>query len=213
VRECQNTLLRRNEREWAQDKSSGMQPRHIQNAVTHLHNGGVIAYPTEGVWGLGCDPFDEAAVQRILQLKRRPVEKGLILVAAGVDQVAALVEPLSADERATVLATWPGPTTWLLPDPDQRVPAWIKGKFATVAVRVSAHPGVIRLCRAFGGPLVSTSANPADAPPATNRVRVLTWFGKELDYVVPGRLGGQQGPSTIRDLHSAVPVRAAATQK
>jgi L-threonylcarbamoyladenylate synthase len=190
-----------------------MQPRHIQNAVRQLHNGGVIAYPTEGVWGLGCDPFDEAAVLRILQLKRRPVEKGLILVAASVDQVAALVESLSADERATVLATWPGPTTWLLPDPDQRVPAWIKGKFATVAVRVSAHPGVIRLCRAFGGPLVSTSANPADAQPATNRVRVLTWFGKELDYVVPGRLGGQHGPSTIRDLHSTAPVRAAATQK
>jgi L-threonylcarbamoyladenylate synthase len=178
-----------------------------------LHSGGVIAYPTEGVWGLGCDPFDEAAVLRILQLKKRPVEKGLILVAAGVDQIAALLAPLTAAERSTVLATWPGPTTWLLPDPEQRVPAWIKGKFATVAVRVSAHPEVIRLCRAFGGPLVSTSANPADAPPATKRVRVLTWFGTRLDYVVPGRLGGQQGPSAIRDLHSAAPVRAAAAQK
>lgn len=184
-----------------------MQAKHIQNAVAQLHGGGVIAYPTEGVWGLGCDPFDEAAVMRILQLKKRPVEKGLILVAADVSQIAALLEPLSAAERARVLATWPGPTTWLLPDPDQRVPAWIKGKFATVAVRVSAHPGVVRLCRAFGGPLVSTSANPADAPPAKNRVRVLTWFGDSLDYVVPGRLGGQQGPSTIRDLHSAAPVR------
>ncbi len=190
-----------------------MQPRHIDNAVTQLHNGGVIAYPTEGVWGLGCDPFDEAAVLRILRLKKRPVEKGLILVAAGVDQIAALLASLTSAERAIVLATWPGPTTWLLPDPEQRVPAWIKGKFATVAVRVSAHPGVIRLCRAFGGPLVSTSANPADAPPATTRVRVLTWFGDELDYVVPGRLGGQQGPSTIRALHSTVPVRAGAKSK
>lgn len=184
-----------------------MQPRHIKNAAAQLHNGGIIAYPTEGVWGIGCDPFDEVAVLRILQLKNRPVEKGLILVAAGIDQIAVLLAPLSATERATVLATWPGPTTWLLPDPDQRVPAWIKGKFATVAVRVSAHPGVMRLCRAFGGPLVSTSANPADAPPARNMVRVLTWFGGSLDYVVPGRLGGQQGPSTIRELGSATPVR------
>lgn len=190
-----------------------MQAKHIENAVMHLHAGGVIAYPTEGVWGLGCDPFDEAAVLRILQLKQRPVEKGLIIVAAGVDQVAALVQRLTPSERDTVLATWPGPTTWLLPDREQLVPQWIKGQFATVAVRVSAHPGVVRLCRAFGGPLVSTSANPADAPPATSRLRVLTWFGKELDYVVPGRLGGQRGPSTIRDLHRAEPIRAAASPK
>jgi L-threonylcarbamoyladenylate synthase len=190
-----------------------MQPRHIDNAIAQLHTGGVIAYPTEGVWGLGCDPFDEAAVLRILRMKQRPVEKGLILVAAGIDQIAALLVPLTSPERATVLATWPGPTTWLLPDPEQIIPAWIKGKFATVAVRVSAHPGVVRLCRAFGGPLVSTSANPADAPPATSRLRVLTWFGNDLDYIVPGRLGGQQGPSTIRALHSAEPIRAAVSQK
>jgi L-threonylcarbamoyladenylate synthase len=189
-----------------------MQARHVAEAVARLHQGGIIAYPTEGVWGLGCDPFDEAAVLRILRLKKREVEKGLILVAAGVDQIAALLEPLTEAERATVLATWPGPTTWLLPDPEQLVPTWIKGKFATVAVRVSAHPGVVRLCRAFGGPLVSTSANPADAAPALNRLRVLTWFGSELDYIVPGCLGGQQGPSTIRDLHSATPVRAAVKQ-
>lgn len=184
-----------------------MQPRHIENAVTHLLNGGVIAYPTEGVWGLGCDPFDEDAVMRILALKKRPVEKGLILIASDVAQVAALVDALTPEQRDTVLATWPGPTTWLLPDPAQLVPGWIKGKFATVAVRVSAHPGVVQLCRGFGGPIVSTSANPADAPPATSRVRVMTWFGGKLDYVVPGRLGGQRGPSTIRDLHSAQPIR------
>jgi L-threonylcarbamoyladenylate synthase len=185
-----------------------MQPLHIENAVAQLRQGGVIAYPTEGVWGLGCDPFDEDAVMRILALKKRHVDKGLILIASDVAQVAALLDTLTPEQRATVLGTWPGPTTWLLPDPEQLVPGWIKGKFATVAVRVSAHPGVVRLCRGFGGPLVSTSANPADAPPATSRVRVATWFGAKLDYIVPGRLGGQRGPSTIRDLHSATPVRA-----
>lgn len=190
-----------------------MRSTHIDNAVKALEGGGVIAYPTEGVWGLGCDPFDEAAVLRILQLKQRPVEKGLIIVAADLAQIAALLEPLEAGQRGMVLASWPGPTTWLLPDPAQLVPDWIKGKFATVAVRVSAHPLVAGLCRAFGGPIVSTSANPADAPPATSRVRVLTWFGRELDYVVPGRLGGLQGPSTIRDLHKAEPVRASAPRK
>lgn len=184
-----------------------MHALHITNAVTALNQGGVIAYPTEGVWGLGCDPFDEQAVRRILSLKRRPVAKGLILVAAGMDQIAPLLASLSEPELALLQQTWPGPTTWLLPDPDQVIPAWIKGNFATVAVRVSAHPGVVSLCRAFGGPLVSTSANPASSPPALNRLRVLTWFGPQLDYVVPGRLGGLKGPSTIRDLRGSALIR------
>src|ERR1043165_9467474 len=100
-------------------KCAPMQPRHIHNAVIRLLNGGIIAYPTEGVWGLGCDPFDEAAVHRILTLKKRPVEKGLILIAAELDQVAALLTPLTSEQRAMMLSTWPGPTTWLLPDPEQ----------------------------------------------------------------------------------------------
>jgi L-threonylcarbamoyladenylate synthase len=185
-----------------------MYPKHISNAARCLRQGGVIAYPTEGVWGLGCDPFDQTAVTRLLQMKQRPEEKGLILVAADIAQIAPLLRHLSASEREQLQASWPGPTTWLLPDPDQLVPAWIKGKFATVAVRVSGHPVVVGLCRAFGGLLVSTSANPADAPPARNRLRVLTWFGDELDYVVPGRLGGQRGPSTIRDLRSSAVIRS-----
>jgi L-threonylcarbamoyladenylate synthase len=185
-----------------------MQPKNIQQAVTALHLGGVIAYPTEGVWGLGCDPFDAGAVRRILALKGRPEDKGLILVAANVAQIAALLKPLSTQQRATVLATWPGPTTWLLPDPDQLIPAWIKGKFATVAIRVSAHPLVVQLCNAFGGPLVSTSANPSERPPAVSRLRVQTWFGGRVDLIVKGRLGGQRGPSMIRDLHSTAPIRA-----
>lgn len=184
-----------------------MQVLHILNAVEALKHGGVIAYPTEGVWGLGCDPFNEQAVLRVLRLKRRPLAKGLILVAADMAQIAPLLAALSEPELALLRSSWPGPTTWLLPDPDQVIPAWIKGNFATVAVRVSAHPVVVGLCRAFGGPLVSTSANPAAAPPALSRLRVLSWFGPQLDYVVPGRLGGLKGPSTIRDLRGSALIR------
>jgi L-threonylcarbamoyladenylate synthase len=184
-----------------------MVPAHIRKAVAQLDQGGIIAYPTEGVWGLGCDPYDEQAVTELLRLKQRPRAKGLILVAADMAQITPLLKNLRDTELAMLEHTWPGPTTWLLPDPDQLVPAWIKGNFATVAVRVSAHPVVGRLCRAFGGPLVSTSANPASAAPARSRLRVLTWFGDRVDYVVPGRLGGQQGPSAIRDLKSATLIR------
>ena len=185
-----------------------MYPKHIRHAVDALRQGGVIAYPTEGVWGLGCDPFNEQAVTRLLHIKQRPEEKGLILVAANKRQLGPLLNNLSSSQLVALDKFWPGPVTFLLPDPDQLVPVWIKGKFATVAVRVSAHPLVNSLCKAWGGPLVSTSANPALLPPASSRLRVLTWFGDRLDYVVPGRLGGLRGPSTIRDLVSLETIRA-----
>ena len=184
-----------------------MYPSHISKAAVHLRQGGVIAYPTEGVWGLGCDPFNRQAVTRLLQLKDRPEDKGLILVAADVHQIAPLLTNLDAAQLALLQQSWPGPATWLLPDPDQLIPPWVKGKFATVAIRVSAHPVVAGLCRAFDGPLVSTSANPAQASPAMNRLRVLSWFGGQLDYVVPGRLGGLHSPTRIRDLVSTALVR------
>jgi L-threonylcarbamoyladenylate synthase len=179
-----------------------MRPLSLQKAVDALHAGGVIAYPTEAVWGLGCDPFDALAVDKILRLKQRPMEKGLIVVAANMQQIAPLLDELTAEERQVLATSWPGPHTWLLPDPHQYFPVWIRGSFSTVAVRVSAHPLVNELCLAHGGPLVSTSANPAALPPARSRLRVVRWFGRNLDYVLPGRLGGLAQPSTIRDLRS-----------
>lgn len=174
----------------------------LQKAVDVLATGGVIAYPTEAVWGLGCDPFDALAVEKILRLKRRPLEKGLIVVCASMQQIAGLLEGLSDEEKQVLASSWPGPNTWLLPDPHQYFPAWIRGSFSTVAVRVSAHPLVQNLCLAYGGPIVSTSANPAALPPARSRLRVLRWFARDVDYVLPGRLGGRSTPSTIRDLRS-----------
>lgn len=182
--------------------------QHLDCALAALNSGGVIAYPTEAVWGLGCDPFDPLAVDKILQLKQRPMDKGLIVVAANMQQVAALIEPLTAAEKALLASTWPGPVTWLLPDPDQCFPPWIRGNFSSVAVRVSAHPLVRQLCLAYGGPLVSTSANPASLPPARSRLRVVRWFGRHLDYVLPGRLGGNARPSQIRDLRNGTLLRS-----
>lgn len=172
-----------------------------------MAKGGVIAYPTEGVWGLGCDPFNKTAVLRVLELKQRPVAKGLILIAASIDQVGTLASSLPAGYREILAESWPGPHTWLLPDPDQNIPAWIKGEFSTVAVRVSAHPLVVSLCESAGGMIVSTSANPADKPPALTQAEVETYFSAGLDFILPGELGGQSGPSTIRDLMSQQLVR------
>lgn len=176
-------------------------------AVSAIENEGVVACPTEAVWGLSCDPDSEHAVSRLLSLKNRPVDKGLILVAGSESQLAFLLNDLPADQRATLSASWPGPNTWLVPHLG-RVQPWVHGGFPSVAVRVSAHPVVRALCDAWGGPLISTSANPAGAQAPKAAFQVFRYFGGSLDGILPGEVGGASGPSQIRDLASGALVRA-----
>lgn len=178
----------------------------LQAAVSALRRGGVIACPTEAVWGLSCDPQNEGAVAHLLALKGRPVAKGLILVAAHAGQLDFLLSDLTAQQRQTLSSSWPGPATWLVPH-QGRVPSWICGVHATVAVRVSAHPVVGALCAAWGGPLVSTSANLAGARPAREAFQVRRFFGNGLDYLLPGRVGAAGRPTSIRDLLSGQFIR------
>jgi len=180
---------------------------NINQAVQVVHEGGLIAYPTEAVWGLGCDPWNEQAVHRLLAIKRRPMHKGLILAAASIEQVEPLLNALTAEQRARVEESWPGPNTWLLPDPDGLIPDWVKGEHESVAVRVSAHPIVKALCLKAGMPLVSTSANPASFAPAKTGLKVSTYFGRNVDFKVQGRLGGANRPSVIRDALSDATIR------
>lgn len=169
-------------------------------AAAPLRRGAVIAYPTEAVWGLGCDPADEAAVLRLLALKRREVEKGLILVAARFAQLQRWIDfdALPAGRQADVLASWPGPHTWIVPA-SAAAPRWITGAHAGIAVRVSAHPVVVALCDAFDGALVSTSANPAGAPPPARLQDFDAGLLDALDGVVSGQTGGLARPTAIRD--------------
>lgn len=171
---------------------------HIKRAAAILRQGGIVAYPTEGVWGLGCDPDNAEAVLKLLRLKQRPWQKGLILIAADFAQVEAYVNPLDTKRMAAIHATWPGPVTWLLP---ARVttPEWLRGKHKTLAVRVTAHPLAAALCRQFGEAIVSTSANLAGQRATLNHLQVMQRFGKVLDYILPGETGGQRRPSEIRD--------------
>lgn len=172
----------------------------LQAAATLLAGGGVIAYPTEAVWGLGCDPADEAAVMRLLAIKRREVGKGLILIAADIGQLAPYVDfdALPPVLRADVFASWPGPHTWIVPA-SAGAPHWIRGDHAGVAVRVSAHPTVVALCRAHAGALVSTSANPAGAAPPATLDAFDPGLLAAIDGVLPGETGGLDRPTTIRD--------------
>jgi L-threonylcarbamoyladenylate synthase len=180
----------------------------IPQAVAALRRGGVIAYPTEAVWGLGCDPFDAAAVHKLLAIKQRDQAKGLILIAANFAQIAPLIDAdgLSAERMQAVRATWPGPHTWLMPC-TAAVPAWVRGAHATLALRVSSHPDVIALCEAFGGPLVSTSANLAGAEPAREADALAPALLEKIDGVLAGRTGDLAAPTPIRDAATGAVLR------
>lgn len=179
----------------------------LHKTLNTLRSGGVIAYPTEAVWGLGCDPFDQAAVERILEIKQRPMHKGLILVAGDMAQIDFLLRPLSDDQRATLARHWPGPVTFLIPDLLDQIPVWVKGKHRSVAVRISEHPLIRQVSEGFGGPVVSTSANPAGRTPARDRLQVNLYFNGEVDTITAGQLGEQSQPSRIIDLCSGKVLR------
>jgi len=173
-----------------------------------LRAGAVAAYPTEAVMGLGCDPANEAAVTRICALKQRSLAQGMLLIAADFAQVAPYVDlarvPSSALDKA--MASWPGPFTWIFPG-SERVPAWISGRHEGIALRVTAHADAAALCRAFGGALVSTSANPHGQPPARTAGEVLSYFPQGIDLLVDAPLGGLGKPSEIRDVLTGELVR------
>lgn len=181
---------------------------HLRRAVRILRAGGIVAYPTEAVYGLGCDPFNEQAVLRLLSIKGRAIDKGLILIAASHEQLKPLLLPQSAETMAPVLASWPGPSTWILPA-DARVPVWLTGASDAIAVRVTAHPLAASLCKHFGAPLVSTSANASGRPPARTALRVRRAIGPCVDYLLSGPTGGAALPSEIRDARDGRLLRAA----
>ncbi|GAB2926227.1 L-threonylcarbamoyladenylate synthase [Rheinheimera gaetbuli] len=181
----------------------------LQRVLQALQQGSVIAYPTEAVYGLGCDPDNEVAVLALLAIKQRPVEKGLILVAANYSQLLPYVDDkaIPLEKRYQIFSSWPGHISWVLPA-SKTAPKWITGQFNTIAVRVSAHPVVQQLCSAYGKPLVSTSANLSGQPAITDKAELERSLGDKLSAIMPGPLGGATQPSQIRDAISGDIVRS-----
>ncbi|MBS0850077.1 L-threonylcarbamoyladenylate synthase type 1 TsaC [Citrobacter sp. JGM124] len=159
----------------------------------------VIAYPTEAVFGVGCDPDSELAVMRLLELKQRSVDKGLILIADNFEQLMPYIDDsaLSDAQRLVVFSHWPGPVTFVFPARPE-TPKWLTGRFDSLAVRVTDHPLVKKLCRTYGKPLVSTSANLSGKPPCRQASEVYQQFGNDFP-VLEGDTGGRTNPSEIRD--------------
>ncbi|MCK4869937.1 MAG: threonylcarbamoyl-AMP synthase [Gammaproteobacteria bacterium] len=170
--------------------------QQIEQAVSIMKNGGVIAYPTEAVFGLGCDPFNEQAVQHILELKQRDTSKGLIIIAASWKQIKDFVQPVPELLFRQIQATWPGPTTWIF-HTKPGFPQWVTGKHNSVAIRVTDHPIAKSICEQFNGPIISTSANLEGQAPAKTTNEVQTIFNDKLDLIIDAKVGDEEKPTTI----------------
>jgi L-threonylcarbamoyladenylate synthase len=179
----------------------------IDRAARIIRAGGVIAYPTEAVFGLGCLPDDERAVTRVLAIKRRSWRKGLVLIGASLAQIERYAELPAEPRRSEILASWPGPATWTL-RARRTAPPWITGGRDSVAVRVTAHPLARRLCERAGSALVSTSANVSTRPPHRRLLGLRHELGRWLDCVLAGELGGLAQPTVIRDGRTGQVLRA-----
>lgn len=174
--------------------------RNLHQVVSALNSGDVIAYPTEGVFGVGCDPDNEQALLKLLEVKKRPKEKGLILIAASVEQLLPYIdlEQLTEAQVNIITASWPGPVTWIVPVKATTLPL-VTGQFDSIAVRVTAHPQVKAICNAFGKPITSTSANLSGLQPCRSVVEVNAQLGNSGVIVFQGEVGNRTQPTEIRD--------------
>ncbi len=183
-----------------------MAPWHLRQASRALRAGGVIGYPTETVFGLGCDPLNLFAVKELLALKHRPMAKGLILIAAELHQLLPYIDINDSALLEKLETHRSHPTTWVVPA-RANTPTWLTGTHDSIAVRITTHPLAAALCSEFGGAIVSTSANPSGRPPAQTALIVRRYFGDRLDYLLPASRPASTKPSEIRELISDKVIR------
>lgn len=179
----------------------------MRQFVRLFESGGVFAYPTESVYGLGCDPMNYEAVERILALKRRDPAKGMILIASDLQQLEPWIALRRRADKKKLAAPQKRPTTWLVPAAED-APWWIRGHHSRIAVRLTRFSPVVQLCESVASALVSTSANFAGHPPQKKVMPVVKSMGNQLDAVVYGETGSVAQPSEIRDFYSGEVIRA-----
>lgn len=185
-----------------------MSPWLINRFGKAVQRGAVFAYPTDTIWGFGCHPLHAPAVHRILDIKQRPVNKGLILLASELSYLQPyLSNNLNNKEIHQLESITEQPTTWLV-GASKDCPIWLRGQFPTIAVRLTSHPFVQRLCDAIKAPIISTSANRSGCPTIRNAIQARRQFGAELDYIVEGFRSGGKKASKIKSLAGNQIIRA-----
>ena len=178
---------------------------NIEEVGNCLLNEGVIAYPTESCFGLGSLVDSRESVERILELKKRPWQKGLIIIAANLEQLTPWID-VKLDEYNQLVAKWPGAHTWIV-NKSASVPENVCGNHQKIAVRIPDHANARKLCEYVGQAIVSTSCNPATLNPATTTQEVLNYFDAQLDAVLDLPIGNYQQPSVIQDFQSKQYIR------
>ena len=183
-----------------------MQTIDSYTASNLLHDGEIIIYPTESIYGIGCDPWNESSVNKIYEIKNRPSNKPMIIVGSDIAHLEKLVDVRSLNR--SVIDSWPGHSTWLIPS-NKSCPPWLKDAItAKVAIRISEHETVKKLCIDFGKPLISTSANLSEVLPSKDKAEIEKIFSSSIEYIVEGSLGGSESPSIIRDMLTGEIVRS-----
>lgn len=174
---------------------------NIEEAKLLVQQGQVIAYPTEGVYGLGCDPFQKNAVLSLLKLKQRSASQGLILLIANWEQLYPLIQPLTDVQMQRLQQTWPGFITWILPK-SNLIPSWVSGKHDSIAIRMTTHSVAKSLCETNA--IISTSANVSGQPAAKTWADVQKYFPQGLGGIVSGEIGKEKKASPIFDLNGTI---------
>ncbi len=169
--------------------------KSASEAISILKNGGLIIYPTEGVYGLGCDALNEKSVKEVFKIKFRSHEKSFITICSDISQLDGLIHSdYMTDKKITKFDF----TTWIIPI-DDSCPCWLS-KDDNIAVRISNHPVVKDLCNGLGKPLISTSANISNQEYENNLNHISKLFDKKVECIVEGKLGGKNTPSKIIDI-------------
>ena len=185
-----------------------MSPWALNRFLHAVSKGAIFGYPTDTIWGFGCHPLLAGSVNRILQIKNRSPDKGVILLSSRVEYCAAYVD-VDAKQLQSVQFARNHPTTWLIPA-SEFCPPWIRGNNSTVAIRVTEHPLLQILCNRLEAPVVSTSANRTGKATARNSVQMRKQFGDELDFIVTGFTTGANQPSEIKSLITDTSLRSPA---
>ena len=160
----------------------------------------IFAYPTEGVWGIGCNPFSEKAVKKLILLKKRPKNKGIIILGGSMEQLTPFTEHLDEKLKKRMYSKWPGPHTWLVSS-SSRTQKWLLCPTGLIALRLSSHKRVIKLTETLGMPICSTSANLSGNEPAKDSNEIRTFF-KDKVLIIEGELGSLKKPTPVQILES-----------
>ena len=174
-------------------------------SIDFIRSGKLVAYPTESIYGIGCDPFNQNSVEKIFKIKARPRSKPMILVASNISQLINIVE--IEDLSDEVRESWPGHITWVIPCKD-KCPQWLMNtNNKTVAIRISQHPVIVEMCDLLQSPIISTSANKTNEEPIKLPTELMNVFNQEIDFLVKGELGNRTNPSIIKEMETGLIIR------